>query len=561
MRGIERGAAALGLALLAACGGGDERRAPAGTPGRGAGADSARDAAVAGARRYGGTAVVGAISEIPDMNPLTSTDYTGNQLQQFVLFTPLVAYDAKLEPVPYLARSWEVNADTTELTFHLRDDIWWQDGVKTTAYDVKFSYDLARDPDTGYPNLAFWSSYGDATVPDSFTFRVKMRPHADYMDPWRSFSPAPQHVLKGVAPAQLRNHPFSTRAVVGNGPYRFVSHTEGQRWVFEANPRWPRELGGRPYLDRIVYRPVPEPTTLLTELLNGNVDYYIAPTPDQAQRIERNPGTRLVSFPDRQFLVVSWNERKPLFRDVNVRRALTMAIDRPGIVEGVRRGYGELANSTVPPFYWNYDPQAGADLKYDPAAARRLLAQAGWRDSDGDGVLDRNGTPFRFTLYTNSGNRERQDITEIVQAQLKAVGVDARPQVLEWGTLLDKLQRNPRDYDAAVVGWVTEFRIDDSDLFSCEKLNDPFQWVGYCDRQTERYLDTLPRIANRAAARPLWAEYQRKISHDQPFTFLFFVRRLEGVHQRLRNVHPDARGDWAGAARWFLDPRLRAPGR
>lgn len=560
MRSSLRAAGVLTLALLVACGGGDGGGGAAGETAR-QGTD--RDARIPEAERSGGTLVVGTINDIPDINPLTSTDYNANQLQQFVLFAPLVAYNEKLEPVPWLAKSWELNADTTELTFHLRNDVYWHDGPKTTAYDVKFSYDRVRDPETGFPNEAFWTHYGDATVVDSFTFRVKLEPHADFMDAWRAFSPAPEHVLKGIPAAQLRNQPFSTRAPVGNGPFRFVSHAQGQSWTFEANDRWPKELGGRPYVDRLVYRVIPEPTTLLTELLAGTIDYYIAPTTDQAAQIEQNPNTRLVSFPDRQFVLISWNGRRPLFADVNVRRALTMAIDRPAIVQGVRRGYGELANSTVPPFYWNYNPNAGADLKYDPEAARRLLAQAGWRDTDGDGIVEKDGRPFRFTLNTNMGNRERQDITEIVQAQLRAVGVDAQPQVMEWGTLLDRLQREPRDYDAAVVGWVTEFRIDDSDLFSCQKLREqtPFQWAGYCNPATDVYLDTLPRIADRAAAKPLWMEYQERIAHDQPFTFLFYTRRLEGVHERMRNVHPDARGDWVGASRWFLDPRLRRPGR
>jgi peptide/nickel transport system substrate-binding protein len=550
----------LALALLAACDSGGAKDAPVDREGK---QTADRDAAIPEAERRGGTVIVAAIGDVPDINPLTSTDYNANQWQQYVLFTPLVTYNEKFEPVPWLAKSWEVNADTTELTFHLRNDVYWHDGVKTSAYDVKFSYDLVRDPDTGFPNLAFWTSYGDATVVDSFTFRVKLRPHSDFMDPWRAFAPAPEHVLRGIPAAQIRNQPFSTRSPVGNGPFRFVSHVQGQSWTFAANDRWPAELGGRPYVDRLVYRVIPEPTTLLTELLNGSIDYYIAPTTDQAAQIEQNPNTRLITYPDRQFLVISWNGRRPLFADVNVRRALTMAIDRQGIVDGVRRGYGQLANSTVPPFYWNYNPNAGADLKYDPEAAKRLLAQAGWRDTNGDGVIEKDGRPFRFTIKTNSGNRERQDITEIVQSQLKAVGIEAQPQLMEWGALLDRLQREPRDYDAAVVGWVTEFRIDDSDLFSCAKLREkaPFQWAGYCNAETDRYLDTLPKMADRVAAKPLWMEYQAKIAHDQPFTFLYYGRRLEGAHERLRNVHPDARGDWVGASRWFLDPRLRRPGR
>ncbi|HEX5724329.1 MAG TPA: ABC transporter substrate-binding protein, partial [Longimicrobiaceae bacterium] len=428
-------AALLALALLAACGGGDDGRRGRAAAG---GADALDD--VPEPQRYGGTAVVGVIGDIPDINPLTSTDHNANQLQQYVLFMPLIGYDERLEPAPWLARSWEVNGDTTELTFHLRNDVLWHDGRKTTAYDVKFSYDRARDPQTAFPNTAFWTHYGDAEAVDSFTFRVKMVPHSDYMDPWRSFSPVPMHLLRDVPPAELKNHPFSTRQPVGNGPFRFVSREQGQRWVFEANPDFPRELGGRPYLDRIVYRYIPDPTVLLTELLTGNLDYYIAPSPEQVEEIEGSPNTRLLSFPDRAFVIVGWNERLPMFKDVRVRRALTMAIDRRAIIDGVRRGYGELANSTVPPFFWQHDSTAGADLRYDPEAARRLLAEAGWTDRNGDGTLENaQGQPFRFTLVTNVGNRERQDITEVIQAQLRQVGIDVRPQVLEWGTLLDKI--------------------------------------------------------------------------------------------------------------------------
>jgi peptide/nickel transport system substrate-binding protein len=511
------------------------------------------------AERFGGTMIAGAIADIPDINPLTSTDYYANQLQMFVLFTPLVRYDEHFEPQPWGAKSWELNADTTELTFHLRDDLYWHDGVKTTAYDWKFSYDLARTPETAFPNTAFWTYYGAAEAVDSFTFRVKMKPHAEFLDPWRAFTAVPMHLLKGVAPAELKNHPFSTTRPVGNGPFRFVSRRVGQSWTFEANPDFPKELGGRPYLDRLVYRIIPEPTTLLTELLTGRLDYYMAPAPEQAARIKSSGTARLLSFPNRSFVLIGWNERRELFKDVRVRRALTRAIDRQGIIDGVLYGYGEIANSTVPSFFWNYDPEAGKDLTYDPEAAKRMLAEAGWVDRNGDGVIENEqGVPFRFTLKTNQGAAERKDITQKVQSDLRKVGIVVEPQIVEWGTLLNDLQ-NPktRNFDAVVIGWTTEFRIDDTDLFSCRKLNDPFQWVGYCDPETDRLMDTLPTIMSRAAAKPVWAKYQQKIAHDQPYTFLYYQQRLEGVNDRLRNVHPDARGDWVGVQKWWLLPDQR----
>lgn len=538
------------LLMTAACLQGDAAREPAG------------EAAVPEAHRYGGTAVVGATADVDDISPLTWSTQTTQYLQSYVLFTPLVRYDQRLRPQPYGAESWEVNADTTLLTFHLRRDLRWHDGVPTTARDWKFSYDLARDPKTAFINSAFWTFYGAAEAPDSFTFRVKMRPHAEFLDPWRTFAAVPEHVLRGVAPEALRTHPFGSRTPLGNGPFRFVSRVPGQSWTFAANPDFPAELGGRPYLDRLVYRVVPEPTTLLTELETGGIDFYMGVPAEQAAAVKASRNARLVDYLDRWVEHIVWNERRPLFADARVRRALTLAIDRQALVAAVRRGYAEVANSTVPPMFWQHDPQAGADLAPDPARAERLLAEAGWSDYDGDGILDDGeGTPFRFTLSVPQGNAERRDIAEIVQADLRRIGVDAQPRIVELNTLMARASDpEKRDFDALIVGWIPEFRLDDSDLFSCAKRDNPLTWAGYCDARTERLLDTLPRIAERAAALPLWRRYQERIAEQQPFTLLYYPRRLEGVANRLRDVHPDARGDLVGVERWWLEPGSRRGG-
>lgn len=544
MRCCSRGPLLL-LLLLGACRGGD------------AGSAGAPD--VPEARRRGGTATVGANADVGDISPLTWTVQTAQYLQMFVLFTPLIRFNRRFEPEPYGAQSWEVNRDTTELTFYLRRDLRWHDGVPTTARDWKFSYDLARDPRTAFINSSFWTDYGEAEAPDSFTFRVHMRPHAEFLDPWRSFAPVPEHLLRGVPPEELRRHPFGTRTPMGNGPFRFVERLPGQSWTFAANPDFPPGLGGRPYLDRLVYRVIPEPTTLLTELLTGGVDFYMGVPAEQAPQVQASGEARLVDFLDRWVEHIVWNERRPPFGDPRVRRALTLALDRQGIVDAVRRGYGQVANSTVPPMFWQYDASAGAELRYDPARARALLAEAGWTDRDGDGVReDAAGRPFRFTLSIPQGNAERRDIGEIVQAQLRAVGVVAEPRVTEFNTLVAQASDpKRRDFDAIVVGWIPEFRLDDSDLFACSKRDNPLTWAGYCNPATDRLLDTLQRIPSRDAARPFWREYQERIARDQPFALLFYPRRLEGVSERLRNVHPDARGELVGVDRWWIVPGMR----
>jgi peptide/nickel transport system substrate-binding protein len=508
--------------------------------------------------RYGGTAVIGAISDIPDMNPLTSTETLASEVQQHILFLPVIKYDENFQPIPGHARAWEVDEDGTLLTFHLRDDLYWHDGVKVTATDLKFAYDTARNPETGFPNTAFWTHYAEAEAVDSFTFRIRMTPHAEFLDPWRTFPAVPRHILQDVPPAQMKGHEFSHRSPIGNGPFRFVSRVEGQSWTFEANPDFPTELGGRPYVDRLVYRNIPEPTTLLTELLTGRIDFYVQPTPEQAQRIDADRNVRLIHYPDRAFVLIGWNQRRPPFDDVRVRRALTIAMDRDRITDAVLYGYGAKANTTVPPFFWQYDDGAGADLGFNPEEAQRLLAEAGWRPGP-DGMLrDAQGQPFRFTLITNQGNQVRADIAEIAQADLRRVGIDMRIQIQEWSTLLDRVN-NPqrRDFEAVLIGWRTEFRIDDTDLFHCDKRDEPYQWVGYCNPQVDRLLEQLPLISDREQAGPLWQQYQRMIADDVPYTFVYFQERLHGVGNRLQNVNPDPRGDWVDVARWWIHPDRR----
>lgn len=514
------------------------------------------------AERYGGTLVLGATADIGDISPLTWQVQNALYMQEAVLFAPLISYDAELRPVPRLARSWEVNRDTTLLTFHLRDDVFWQDGVRTSAYDVKFSYDRARDPRTGYTYAGFWTDYGEAEVPDSFTFRVRMRPHAEFLDAWRVFAPVPEHVLRGVPPALLAKHPFGTRAPVGNGPFRFVSRTPGEEWVFEANPRWPKELGGRPYVDRLVYRVVPEPATLLAELETGGVDVFVAPPAEYAARIQASDRARLLDYPDLSYEHIEWNHRRRPFGDARVRRALTLAIDRERIVRSVRGGHGVVANSTVSPVLWPHDSTLDRALPHDPGAARRLLAEAGFADRDGDGVVeDAEGRPFRFTLSVPHGYRERRDIAEIVQSDLRRVGVDAQVREVEFNTLIARASDpRRRDFDAMILAWKPEFRVDDTDLLACARRDNPITFAGYCNPEVDRLLDSILRVADRGAARPLWHRYQRLIAADQPLTLLYFANRLEGVSRRVQDAHPDARGDWVGVDRWWILPSLRGRG-
>ncbi len=518
----------------------------------------------ASGERYGGTAVIGSIGEISDgMNGLVSADYSASQHQSFVNLMTLVRFDEDLQPIPYLAESWEVNSDTTELTFHLRDDVYWHDGEITDAYDVAYTYRMATNPETGFPNSTFWAYYerGDegVEVVDSFTVTFRMRRHAEYIDPWRTTTIMPEHLLGDVAPADLKQHPFGSVCPVGNGPFRFVSHRQDASWTFAANPAFPDGLGGRPYLDRYVYRIIPEQTTLLTELLTENIDVYLAPRPDQAQRIIDAPHLELLSFPWRGYVFVGWNSRQPQLSDTRVRRAITLGLDREEMVDALLQGYGTVANTGVPPFHWAYDPSIGEEITHDPDEARRLLEEAGWVDRDGDGVRENeDGLPLEISVKYNQGNQQRADIAEIMQAQLRDVGVRVQPRVVEWSTLLSQINDpERRDFDGVIIAWIVEFKLDDTDLFHSDKVEEAYGWSGTENEEMDRLLDSIPLVADRDQARELWREYQEVLIEEHPYTYLFFPERLDGVNRRLQDVIMDVRGEWFNIKDWWIDPSAR----
>jgi peptide/nickel transport system substrate-binding protein len=514
--------------------------------------------------RYGGTAVVGAIGDLADgLNAFSLADYAGAQHQTHMHLMTLIRVDEELEPRPYLARSWELSEDGSELTFHLRDDVTWHDGEPTTARDVAFTFIRATDPETAFPNAAFWANYtageDGVEVLDDYTVRFHLRPHSEILDTWRAMPIMPRHLLEDVPPSELNRHPFGTRCPVGNGPFVFFDRSPGASWTFVRNPAFPQELGGPPYLDRYVYRVIPEQTTLLTELLTGGVDVYVSPTPDQASRIEAEEEIDLLDFHFRSYVFVGWNARRPHLSDPRVRRALTLGTNRREILESLYGGYGEIANAGVPPFHWGYLEGIEEALTFDRAEAGRLLDQAGWVRPDGTGIRENgDGERLEVSIKYNTGNQQRQQIAEIMQAQLREIGVAVEPRVLEWATLFDQITSpEQRDFDGVVMGWVTELKVDDHDLFHSSKVDQPFQWAGIQDPEVDRLLDTLQVVMDRDEAIPLWHEYQERLAELQPFTYFFYPQRLAGVNRRLQGVHMDVRGEWVSVTDWWIPEEAR----
>lgn len=527
---LKRSGAAILVASVAACGGGD-----GGTAGSG----------------EGGTVIVGTATDFSGFNPITNSSIDTDQLIKYALFTPLVQYDSDLNPQPYLAESWEMHGDTA-VTFTLRDDVRWHDGETVTAEDVKFTFDMAKEPETGsLIGSAYLGSVASAEVldPRTITFRFT-EPHAQAIeDFW--WAPVPKHLLEGVAAAEMANAPYN-RQPVGSGPFRLVEWRANDRVVLERNDDFPEGLGGPPAAQRVVFRIIPEPATLLTELVTGGIHINLPLAPDQIQRIESTDNLELHSYSGTKLFYLGWNNERPPFNDPLVRRAMTLAIDRQEIIDSQLEGHGSVATSTVPPWHPlhpDMDP-----LAHDPDQARALLEQAGWTDANGDGVLEKDGETLSFSLLT-SQNPLNRAILQVVQSQLRDIGARVELEVLEFQTML--AQHKDREFDGVLSNWVLDnFQMASApqSLFhsSQAEVAQSANRSGVRSARLDELIERGAAATDQDEARAVWREFTEALQEEQPFTFMFWADELAASSDAVSGVTMDQRGEFSSMADWSI---------
>ena len=500
--------------------------------------------------RRGGTLTVAASSDLQQVNSLVVADFNTLEVINNVLFLPLIRLSAQLQPAPALARSWTMSGDTS-VTFRLRRDVRWHDGRPTTAHDVAFTINRAKDSLTAYPNASAIGHWRTAIAVDSYTVRVRLSAQREPLHSFAGLAIMPRHLLDSIPAERLRQAAFN-KAPVGNGPFKFVSQRANDRWVFEANPAFPRELGGRPNIDRLIYRVIPEAAVQLVELRTGNVDMILTVRADQINELDARPDLRAIVKPSKRFTMIVWNSKRAPLNQVAVRRALTMGINRQQMVNLLRAGRGRVAISPIPPSHWAFDPSL-APLPYDTVQAKRLLAQAGLRDRNGDGVVESaDGKPFEIEFTVAANNQFNRDVGEMVRADLARIGVRVVPRPLDYATLVENLSSEERKFDATFLIFETDLQLNLTDAFHSKSLGGPFQSASYSNPQVDRLLDQAMTAKTNADARTAWRGVQRILRDEQPWTFLWYHPELFVVNERVKNVNMDLRGFFTDLPRWWI---------
>jgi len=463
------------------------------------------------------------------------------------IFNGLVKYDKDLNLTGDLAERWEVFDGGLQIVFYLRKGVFWQDGAPFTSRDVDFTYRKMVDPQVRTPYSGDFERVERLETPDDHTVRVFYKePFAPALSSW-SVSIVPAHLLEKE---DLNTSVFS-RAPVGTGPYKFRSWKTQEKIDLDANENY---FLHRPNIDRVAQRVIPDPSTLFLELQTGGVD-FCGLTPLQYTRQTDTPyfrgEYRKFRLPGDTYVYLGYNLRSPLFSDIRVRKALNLAVDKDEVIKIVLLGLGTVSTGPFTPQSWAFNPSV-KPAPYDPSGALRLLKEAGWEDSDGDGILDNNGRKFEFTILTNQGNEERIKTAEIIQRRLSDIGIKVKIKVVEWSVFIGEFV-NKRDFDVILLGWALPREPDNYDIWHSSRTREgEFNFAGYTNPEVDALLLEARRVFDQQKRRELYRKIQELIYADQPYMFIYVPDSLYVVHGRFREVEPAAAGIGYNFIDWWV---------
>ena len=448
-----------------------------------------------------------------------------------------------------LARGWSVSDDGTELVYHLDSRHRWSDGEPVDAGDVVFTYGLLRDPELGLPLSSTTERMDSVIARDDST--VVFFFEAPY--PGMLFDTGvgiiPEHVYASVPAEELTGLPrfrAGASSMVVSGPFSLETWEPEDRIVLIRNVHSATPAG----LDRVVIRIIPQEPTRIAELRSGGLDVAQLGSYREASRLAAESDVRLERTPQRGYDYIAWNPATvPAFADVAVREAMSLAIDRATILEALdMTEFAEPAHGPYGSLFPELSTGAPGGLSFDRSRASQLLRDAGWTDTDGDGVVDRDGIALRFELATEAGNDRREAAAQIIQAQLAEVGVEAEIRTQEFGSLLERVIQ--RDYEAALMGW--QVGLDPDIAFFWYDPDSPFNVVGFDDPGVRTWIDSARAEATSEAALPYWKRAGDEIAADYPYAFLWFFDLLVAVGPRIDGVEEDVMGFAHGIEKWRL---------
>ncbi|MCZ7646363.1 MAG: ABC transporter substrate-binding protein [Planctomycetota bacterium] len=501
------------------------------------GDEKARDACAAGLK---------ALRESPENKSLVIDPKSVSGKREEVLLTSEVMED-------YLAQEKPI------FTFYLRKDARWQDGQPVTGKDIVFTFQTMMDPQIECgPQRNYYRDCESIALVGGDPYVVRFTWMKPYFDAWSTsanFEPMAEHYYRYNDPKEF-NTGKQNQNLMGNGMYRLERWDRGQQFVFTRNEDY---YGRKPHLLKIVYKVVKDPTVELQLFESGQTDVN-GLTPPQMKAKENDPEFRKkfdvnISVAN-SYRYVGWNARKPMFADKRVRQALTMLVDRQRICDTIYRGYAIPIHGPVHPenpAYWKETPNHV--WPFDPERARKQLDEAGWMDSDGDGIRDKDGVPFKFTLLFPANSNEFDAMGNQIKSEFGKAGIEVTLSNLEWAAFLQKIER--LQFDACILGWrLGAGEEDPYQLWHSSQTDEKeSNFCNFVNTEADRIIEECRRELDSRKRYERLHRFQQLIMEEQPYTFLFVSKRLVAFDKRIHNIQYRLVG--SNQSRWFVPKELQ----
>lgn len=501
---------------------------------------------------YGDAIIAGSIGEPSVLIPMLAGDSASHDVAGLI-FNGLIKYDTDLSVIGDLAESWDISPDGLVITFYLKKGIKWADGIEFTAEDIMFGYKTITDEKTPTAYKEDYLQVKKAEVLDRYTFRATYeKPFAPALTSWGSLVVLPKHLLEGkdITKADFNRNP------IGMGPFILNKWIPGQEIRLSSNRGY---FEGRPYIDRYVYRFIPDPATMFLELKAGGVDMMGLSPIQYTKQIETDFFERNFQkfrYPVFSYTYMGFNLKHPWFQDKRVRQAIAHAIDKSEIIDVVLFGLGSPATGPYVPNTWPYNPVV-KQYDFSPDKAQQLLREAGWQDTDGDGIVDKDGNPFKFTIITNLGNNLRKNCATIIQQRLKKIGIKVEIRVLEWSAFINEFI-DKRRFEAVILGWSIGIDPDQYDIWHSSKTKEKeFNFVSYNNPEVDQLLEQGRRTFDIDERKKAYFRIQEILADELPYIFLYVPDALPIVHARFKGIKPSPIGISYNLHKWYVPRKFQ----
>ncbi|MDL1896465.1 peptide ABC transporter substrate-binding protein, partial [Anaerolineae bacterium CFX7] len=484
---------------------------------------------------YGGTYIEGIAGAPNIVNPLFNQFNPVDRDLSALIFNGLARADERGVIKPDLASRWDISPDGLVYTFTLRSDVTWSDGAPFSAADVVYTVQTIQSSD--YPGLtdiaSLWRTVAITEV-NPTTVRLQLsEPFAPFLD-YATIGILPSHLLQDISAADLPTAQFS-RQPIGTGPF-VLDELAADHAILSPNPRY---YGSRPYLGSLQFIFYPDHESLLAAYERGEIEGISQVTPELLERARALPALELQSAQLAGMTLVFFNTTQPLFQDRTVRQALLYGMDRQKLIDDILQGQGILGSGPILPNSWAYD-ESIKKYPYDPQRAADLLTQAGWQDTNDDGVRDKNGEPFAFSLVTNTDDPLRARIAQQLADDWKKIGVAVDVELMPAPALVQEALR-PRKFDAVLFG-VTQLPADPDPYALWHSTQTPDKseagqnYSGWENPEADDLLQEARRTVDTAQRAELYRQFQMLFMQDVPAAILYYPVYTYGIDQRLHGV-------------------------